>query len=239
MAQQWALQGLGYGQRGVPIPEIPAIVPSRDVVWDPATERGGVLLQSSFLNVTSGSGTAQGVTINARHGQSSSHHLPIYFELEWAFLETPNLVGGIGVALTQTTGSTDTFTPFYAAFAANGTGGVLLRPNGDIWVNGSQIVTGAQTGISQLANDTIGIVVNFQDLLGPTVSFILLRKRMIVNEAELPFPSGNYSPFVVFDSVPGSQINSVTANFTGPNFEITKFDPTYFKDIGVAGGWPA
>lgn len=206
-----------------------------------------------FLSVSSGPdlgippfslGNNQGSCIDPTFAQSVGQYpFPdplgsIYWEILWTHLVDKNMEGGIGIGQIATASKVSQ----YGDLAQDGTGGVILRPNGDVWAGGELIGSGDTLAVS--AGDVVGILANFNltDPVKGSLLFLVMNGGPFsgIFQGGADFPLGNYVPVVVFDSEISKDMR-VVANF-GLNGKGSFLGPTQAPDAFVGlnptFGWP-
>lgn len=214
--------------------------------WDPRMANnvitGGQM--DPFHEIASSlAGAGQGICVNPTFAQSNWAGGFIYWEIGWADVD-PLLLGGIGVCVSPPVGNPPgamfVLGTFYNNLATDGTGGIILRPNGDIWAGGQMLAPGSATGMAQIAGDTVGIMLDYTNPSAVGVLFFGAGGMGIIHTADYFIPSGTaYVPCIVFDNAPAASINVSTANFgrRGPgSFLGPPLYPGSFD--GVTLGWP-
>lgn len=219
----------------VPIPKQPFTLTQTTVTWSAEDSQGVDLFNNKLTVVTADNNVSnRGSTIKQQWAQLGG---TIYWEITWAAMLDNTLPGGLGIASPGVG---------FGAFAANGAGGVLLRPNGDIYVNGVQIDSSGF--FKQQVNDTIGFLLNFNNSGIITLNFYGAAGSVLGKIAGAGFanpnliPPGLYVPVVVFDNSLSFEVYEVTANF-GANGGASFLGPVEFKDTidwnNITLGWPA
>lgn len=209
--------------------------------------------QHLYLGAGSGSGKNQGVCISPSFGQSITRNPTgsFYWEITWIDLDNPTMLGGIGVIANP--GSNNTFaqlvTPLAVQFgqlAADGTGGCIIRPNGDVWAGGQMLASGDFTLLAQIKGDTIGVLLTLNNGGQTTVNFLGCNgaiKNIIWSLAALP--AASYVPVVVFGSnATGENLTLANfgvfgdAGFLGPKVFGTGSGDEFDPANGITLGWP-
>ena len=210
------------------------------------------ILQNFNLSVASGFGeTGQGSSVARKWSRAQGI---VYFEAAWTALADTGLTGGIGLLDTSAFDTGADPSQVNAAIAADGTNGIIFRPNGSVYEtvpNGNGVspvlppwplLWNTDDGITPKPchqNDILGIMVDF-DRFAPTwlaVTLLGLSGTIEGKSAGTFFPKwSTYVPCVVFDTSPADQAFEVLTNFGASPFIGPSIFPGQFD--GVVGWQP-
>lgn len=198
------------------------------VVWDGPLSHG-MIFTPDFLTAANSNIAAfgRGCCVDPVVAQSTGL---IYWEITWSGLLNTSLAGGIGFCNISAIGS-------YDALAANGTGGVIIRPDGSCWVNGTEDPAPFHT---QEENDTVGFLL---DMTNPVATFVNIfgvgGTCIGFQTSAFLLPPDNYIPCAVFDTASQFDILSVRANFDQNN-QGSFLGPAVWPDAlgNIICGWP-
>lgn len=206
------------------------------VRWDRGFSTGVELLGQDLTASTRGGIAGAGTCVFPEVSQSAGN---LYWEITWTGLQSSALEGGIGVIALDALGAVSDF----AAFAADGTGGCLIRPNGDVYVDGSFLFTATKSDDSPLVQaegDTVGLFLDmttpgFFNVQASGVGGTIFQEVFGVAH----IPDGTYMPVVAFGTVSVFDVYAATALFSRDN-QGAFLGPTAFPDgfENITLGWP-
>lgn len=204
------------------------------VRWDRQFSKNVELIGNNLTVIGKG-GEGQGTCIPPEISQSSG---VIYWEFTWTGLSNTGLQGGVGLCTPEAIAD-------YDALAADGTGGIIFRPDGTGFENSNPLIYYTLDGITPTPLQegySLGIFLDFEshrDEGNIAVQAIVYGGEETWRGSDLfLFPQGdNYIPCAVFDSASIFDIYAVTANFSDYNsFLGLTAIPGAFN--GVTLGWP-
>lgn len=198
-------------------------------------------LQGNNLTMTpTAGGSGVGTCISEKLRRSAGQ---FYWEITWAgSINVDTMPGGVGfLSYSAIIGAetTEDLSLVFEALAADGTNGIILRPDGSIWLGGeAQVIS-----IPAVAeSDSIGIymVTDPEDPSLVFVSFLGIGGAANgYNASSLALPAGGYIPVAVFGNIGVFDTYSVTARFSQDN-QSAFLGPAVFPDLltGFTLGWP-
>jgi hypothetical protein len=215
------------------------------VGWSEAFSNNVDIL-GQFLSVSSKSGSGQGTCVDPIAAQNSG---VIYWEVTWTGLLDTALQGGIGLISLDALVAVNTAGEAFNALAADGTGGLVVRPDGTVYEtvpNGNGVgPNNPPWPLSFVAfqeGDTLGIKVDFDSF--KDAGFIAVQIvgvggsiKGVTSGTFFP-PWAAYIPAAVFDATPSTSLYFQTANFGATPL----LGPTAVPDFGWDGitlGWPS
>lgn len=208
------------------------------VTWDPrltvpANVPGtGPLIGNNLTMTAITAGSGLGACVPTRFSQSSGD---VYFEATWtSLLGSPAAgIGLINIEALLGVRSVADLALVYAALAADGTNGIILRPDGAIWAGGIGGGTSEEDGYflhSQAELDTVGIQISTDP---EHLEFLFINVHGVggscsgFSAGTFQIPAGSYVPAVVFGTTSAFDAYAVTAHFAqdgaflGEGFDFT------------------
>lgn len=208
------------------------------VRWDRGFSTGTDLLGQDLTAITRGGVPGAGTCVFPEVSQSSG---TIYWEITWTALQSSALEGGIGVIALDALGAVSDF----SAFAADGTGGCMIRPNGQVLTDG-EVVGNINETSDQVEGDTVGLLLEFNNPFhpsSPTLTFLGVGGPSVAEASWqtgfFAIPSGSYMPIVAFGTVSVFDTYAATARFS-QNDQDAFLGPSLFPSkLGdITLGWP-
>jgi len=185
------------------------------------------------LTVISGEGTGQGACAYPEFAQNSGIR---YWECTWSGLTSQTLPAGPGLC---TIASIDD----YATLAANGSFGLILRPDSSIYYTGQDnqqhVIPSNVWNQPQVEGDTVGIKADMRS--GVVVISLTWCRGTAKNTFQNIFlPPGLYIPCVTFDDDNPSNSDALTGNFSLDRDTYLAPKTNIPEDFwtGVSWGWP-
>lgn len=215
------------------------------VTWDPGSTvplnvpGTGPLVGNGLTMTAITAGAGRGASVPTRYSQSTGD---IYWEATWTGL-LGALAGGIGlINIEALVGVRDVadLALVYAALAADGTNGIILRPDGTILVGGE---ASEATLHPQAELDTVGIMLNTDQ---DNLDFLFVNFLGVggacrgFSAGTFQIPAGSYVPAVVFGTLSVFDAYVVTARFSQAN-QGAFLGPSVSEDlleIVPVLGWP-
>ncbi len=206
--------------------------PVATVTWTPRLSSGVNIFNGNLTVEARGGTSGQGTCVSPTFAKSANlNDNPFYWETTWTGLLGVSLLIGVGVLDTDALVGVTTpaqLASVFNALAIDGTNGCLLRPSGEVLVNGESM--GIQTmgnghPISQQQDDTIGFELGLANPVFPTMSFFSVAGPSVISNGSVGFAgffgggngflpaSGNFVPCAVFDTASALDIWILTANF--------------------------
>ncbi len=238
-----------------------AFTPVASVTWNPGISAGVSIFNGNLTVEARGGSAGQGTSVHQKFAKSSNPNgKPIYWETTWTGLLGVSLLIGIGVIDTDAfvgAVSTADFAAVYNAFAIDGTNGCLIRPSGEVCINGHSQGTplmGDGFPFTQQQDDVVGFeltmgnpsqpVMSFYRVAGPSAAGGNVGGLLFFGNGADHLPaSGNFVPCAVFDTSSFLDIWILTANFGAvPNSLIGPFSSPLAGEELVPSqlncGWP-